>query len=103
MTDSENNGFQFILHAPNERLSKENRSKIRRHAMKAVGAARRVSNDIPSKAPSKCHTTHRDNAAQGPLPSMPLSGLELFVKDIGLDPLNFSSFTSVHMGPVYVN
>lgn len=33
---------------------------------------------------------------------MPLSGLELLVKDIGLDPINFSSLTSVHIGPVYV-
>ncbi|KAL6901083.1 hypothetical protein GGI43DRAFT_403993 [Trichoderma evansii] len=96
----ENNAFEFIFHAPNKRLSRENHSKIRRHAMKAVGASRRVSNDVQSKPPSKCYKLARNNKVLSPPPSMPLSGLELLVKDIGLDPLNFSSLTSVHIGPV---
>lgn len=94
--------FEFIQHAPNKRLSRENRSKIRRHAMKAVGASRRISNGVQFK-PSKCHKLVRNSTVPSPLPPMPLSGLELLVKDIGIDPLNFSSLTSVHMGPVYVS
>lgn len=70
--------------------------------MKVAGASRRITNDAESKPPSKCRELVRKNAVLSPPPPMPLSGLELLVKDIGLDPINFSALTSVHMGPVYV-
>lgn len=104
MADQENHGFQFIMHGPNEPLLRENHSKIRRHAMKAVGAVRRVSNSshAQSKSPSKYYTTHRDSRVPNLPPPMPLSGLELLVKDQSIDPLDLSSLTSVHAGPMYV-
>lgn len=70
--------------------------------MRAAGASRRISNNGQSKSLSKLHELDRKNAVLSPPPPMPLSGLELLVKDIGLDPVNFSSLTSVHIGPVYV-
>ncbi|KAK1238187.1 hypothetical protein MKX08_002766 [Trichoderma sp. CBMAI-0020] len=91
--------FEFILHEPNKRLSRDTHRKIRKHAMKAAGAARRIRN-VQSKSPSKGRKLVRKNAVLSPPPPMPLSGLELLVKDIGLDPINFSSLTSVHLGPV---
>lgn len=94
--------FEFILHEPNKQLSRETYRRIRSHAMKAAGASRRILNDVQSKSPSKGHKLVRKNAVLSPPPPMPLSGLELLVKDIGLDPINFSSLTSVHLGPVYV-
>jgi hypothetical protein len=102
MTDPAIDGFQFILHAPNERLSKENRSKIRRHAMKVVGAARRTPNDASHRESAKYYKTHRGMEMSSLLPPMPLSGLELLVKDQGLDPFDLSSLTTVHIGPMYV-
>ncbi|PKK54283.1 hypothetical protein CI102_1725 [Trichoderma harzianum] len=100
MTDPAIDGFQFILHAPNERLSKENRSKIRRHAMKVVGAARRTPNDASHRESAKYYKTHRGMEMSSLLPPMPLSGLELLVKDQGLDPFDLSSLTTVHIGPI---
>lgn len=93
--------FEFILHEPNKQLSRETHRRIRSHAMKAAGASRRILND-QSKSLSKGRKFVRKNAVLNPPPPMPLSGLELLVKDIGLDPINFSSLTSVHLGPVYV-
>lgn len=69
--------------------------------MKAVGAARRTSKDASHKGSTKYYTTHQDRGMPCLLPPMPLSGLELLVKDQGLDPLDLSSLTSVHIGPMY--
>ncbi|KAL7929787.1 hypothetical protein V8C35DRAFT_314791 [Trichoderma chlorosporum] len=99
MTSSDTNSFEFILHAPNERISRENRSKIRRHAMKAVGAARRA-NDAPYETTAKYYTAPRGREMTSLLPPMPLSGLELLVKHQGLDPLDLSSLTTIHIGPI---
>lgn len=94
MTGSDDGSFEFVIQEPNERFSKETQTKIRKQAMRAVGAARRRSNlsMIPSSgSPSRYPNWH-------PVPPMPLSGLELLVKDRGLDPMDLSALTSIHIG-----
>lgn len=88
--------FEFVAQQPNEKLSKETRLKIRRHAMKAVGAARRK----PAEAISRFPSRRPDLDAPHPMFGMPFSGLELLVKDYGLDPMDLSALTSVHIGPM---
>jgi hypothetical protein len=87
-------GFEFVQHMPNVGLSRENRSKIRRHAMRAVGAARR---------------DEQGNAGVGCMKLQPpianpayYSELELLVMENGLYPADFSARTSQDMGKMYV-
>ncbi|KAL6693471.1 hypothetical protein J3F84DRAFT_380903 [Trichoderma pleuroticola] len=100
MTDPAIDGFQFILHAPNERLSKGNRSKIRRHAMKVVVEARHAPSDASHRESVEYYKTPLGREVSSLLLPMPLSGLEQLVKDQGLDPLDLSSLTSVHIEPI---
>jgi hypothetical protein len=94
--DNDGGSFEFVAHRPNERVSNETRLKIRRHAMKAVGASRRK----PGEAGSRYYAMRPDRKVLHPLPDMPFSGLELLVKDYGLDPMDLSALTSVHIGPM---
>ncbi|KAH8896580.1 hypothetical protein GQ53DRAFT_838146 [Thozetella sp. PMI_491] len=96
--------FEFVVQEANEKLSKENHSKIRRHAMKAVRAAQQdwgkaTSPPLAAK-PTGHRVTSQDAGMQAPWPSMPMSGLELLVRDRGLDPMDLSALTSVHIGPL---
>ncbi|KAL7952691.1 hypothetical protein V8C34DRAFT_104109 [Trichoderma compactum] len=68
--------------------------------MKAVGAARRTPNDASRRKSAKCYKTPPGREMSSLLLPTPLSGLELLVKDQGLDPLDLSSLTSVHIGPI---
>ncbi|KAH8897956.1 hypothetical protein GQ53DRAFT_791642 [Thozetella sp. PMI_491] len=97
MDELDDDGFAFVLHRPNEKLSQETRSKIRRHSMKAVAAARNRSN---GGAFNYYRMRKRREAPPSPLPPIPLSGLELLVRDRGIDPMDLSALTSVHMGTI---
>jgi hypothetical protein len=94
MMEPDESGFEFVLHEPNVALSRENRSKIRRHAMRAVGAARTRRSGTTE---TKLYPLQRR-----PPRAMPMSGLELLAKDCGLGPLDLSALASVHFGTLYV-
>jgi hypothetical protein len=91
--------FEFIQQHSNNAISKKTRTKIRKQAMRGVAAARR------RRAPA---TNWRSNDAvslpshliPNPAAPLPTSGLELLVKDKGLDPMDLSALTSIHIGEV---
>jgi hypothetical protein len=85
---SNNDRFEFVAQKPNGTLSREDRSRVRRHAMKAIGAARRKTSEAAPANSAVCRLP----------PSLPLSGLELLVKESGLDPMDLSALASVHLG-----
>lgn len=98
------NNFEFVMQDPNKSFSKGTRSRIRRQAMQAVGDARRKSRHVPCSSPSRI-------PKNGPQPNLnlrlaltpfPLSGLELLVRDLGLDPNDLSALASIHNGTVSV-
>ena len=93
--EPENGPFEFVLHEPNVALSRASLSKIRRHAMRAVGAARQRPGEMASARPYPLQRRL--------LPPTSLSGLELLIKDYGLDPMDLSALESVHIGTVYVD
>lgn len=100
MTDSRQSGFEFVMTDPTERFSSETRTKIRKQAMRGrVGAPHRSSS--PPTSESK-RPTCRDWDMGHPLPPMPLSGLELLIRDRGLDPLDLSALASIHIGTMFV-
>jgi hypothetical protein len=101
MTDSLHSGFEFVIQDPNERFSKETQTIIRKRAMHAVGAARRRSDPHSSSSPTS-DPRRRAPRDTHPLPPMPISGLELLVRDSGLDPIDLSALASVHIGAVSV-
>jgi hypothetical protein len=104
MPHSGQNGFEFVIQDPNERFSRETQTKIRKQAMRAVGVARRMSRR--SSSPSHTSESRRprrwDSDLEHPLPPMPLSGLELLVRDRGIDPVDLSALTSIHIGAMSV-
>jgi hypothetical protein len=101
MTDSLQSGFEFVMQDPNERFSKKTQTIIRKRAMRAVGAARRRSGPHSSSSPTS-DPRRRTPLDTHPLPPMPISGLELLVRDSGLDPIDLSALASVHIGAVSV-
>lgn len=100
MADPEDGGFEFVMQNPNDNVSRETRTRIRRQAMKAVGATRRKPVLLRSSSSGMAirDPVRRDQRSLGPPPSMPLSGLELLVRDRGLDPMDLSALTSIHIG-----
>lgn len=102
MTDSWQKGFEFgfVMQDPNESFSRETQTAIRKQAMRAIGATRRKprrrSNPNPTRL-SKCQI-QRDSDLAHPLPPMPLSGLEMLVRDREIDPVDLSALTSIHIG-----
>jgi hypothetical protein len=109
MTESQQSGFEFVMTDPTERFSSETRTKIRKQAMRGrVGAHTSRRSSSPPTKQSK-YPTRRDWDMAHPLPPMPLSGLELLIRDRGLDPLDLSALASIHIGamlvpiPVYSN
>jgi hypothetical protein len=89
---------------PTERFSSETRTKIRKQAMRGrVGAphhSSRRSSSPPvrqSKGSTRC-----DSNPGHPFPPMPLSGLELLIRDRGLDPMDLSALASIHIGTMLV-
>ena len=99
MTESEQNGFEFVMQDPNERFSNETRTKIRKQAMRGrIGGPRHGSGH--SLAPKCTHSTSRSWDLDHPLPPMPASGLELLIRDRGIDPLDLSALASIHIGTV---
>jgi hypothetical protein len=97
MADSLQSDFMFVIQDPKERFSDETRTKIRRQAMRGrLGAPRHSSM-------SECKRTIRQIwDTEHPSPPMPASGLELLIRDRGIDPLDLSALASVHMGTVLV-
>jgi hypothetical protein len=89
--------FEFIAQDPNERFSEETQTTIRKQAMRAVGAARRRSGRA-----SRSTRATQDTSLPRPY-SMPLSGLEMLVRDRGIDPIDLSALTSIHIGAMCVN
>jgi hypothetical protein len=104
MTDSKQSGFEFVMQDPTERFSNETRTKIRKQAMRGRVSAPRHGSSRSSSSPttqSKC-LTRCDSDLEHPLPPMPLSGLELLVRDRGLDPMDLSALASIHIGTMLV-
>jgi hypothetical protein len=105
MTGSRQTGFEFVMQDPNERFSSDIRTKIRKQAMRGrIGAAHQRSRRLSSPSPTRTsrRSTKGDPDLAHPLPSMPLSGLELLIRDRGLDPLDLSALTSIHIGEMLV-
>lgn len=99
MTDAWQSGFEFefVMQDPNESFSREIQTTIRKQAMRAIGATRRRSHRRSPTSISR-YRTRRDSDLAHPLPPMPLSGLELLVKDRGIDPIDLSALSSIHIG-----
>jgi hypothetical protein len=91
--------FEFVQHVPNAALSRENRSKIRRHAMRAVGAARREQHEADGAETTSSGARRRyplqSRLLQPPVARTPI---DLLVQDQGLSPMDLSALTSVHFG-----
>ncbi|KAI8630202.1 hypothetical protein F5Y19DRAFT_429323 [Xylariaceae sp. FL1651] len=85
--DSNDGDFEFVAQRFNGTLSKVDRYRVRSHVMRAVGAARRKTGDVTSATPI-------------PPPSLSLSGVEVSVRSIGLDPMDLSALSSITLGPV---
>lgn len=100
MAASIHSTFEFVMQDPNERFSRETQTKIRKQAMRAVGAARRKSDRSRSPSPTNTpkYRIRRDSDIAQLLYPMPVSGLELLVKDRGFDPVDLSGLASVHIG-----
>jgi hypothetical protein len=102
MTNSRKSDLEFIMQDPNERFSSETRTKIRKQAMRGrVGAPRYRSGPSSSPSPPRIagHRRRCDSDLGHP---MPLSGLELLIRDRGIDPLDLSALASIHIGTVLV-
>ncbi|KAI0144389.1 hypothetical protein GGR57DRAFT_333748 [Xylariaceae sp. FL1272] len=81
MVEANHPRFEFVIQEPNAKLSRENHSKIRRHATKAVVAARRKRDPLyPLLQP------------------LPLSDLEVLLSDCGLTHIDCSALASIHLG-----
>jgi hypothetical protein len=94
---SHDTNFEFIQQHPNDALSKETRLKIRKQAMRDAGAARRR-NNLAINQSSKRAFRQPVFLIPNPAAPLPTSGLELLVKDKGLDPMDLSALTSIHVG-----
>lgn len=103
---SAKSGFEFVVQDPKERFSKETQTKIRKQAMRAVGARRRLggSKSPSPTAVSKPQRPRKEEEVdiEGSLVPMPLSGIELLIKDRGLNPIDLSALASVHIGAMLV-
>jgi hypothetical protein len=103
MVDSEQSGFQFVMQDPKESFSRETQTAIRRQAMRAVGARRRSGqSSTPSPTREPRRRIRWDSQSPTLWTPMPLSGLELLVKDRGIDPVDLSALTSIHIGAMLV-
>jgi hypothetical protein len=100
MVDFEDDDFEFVMQTPDGSLSKETRIKIRKQAMKAVAATRRRSGIAANLGPGGVpkNLVWQGSIELHPSPPMPFSGLELLVRDCGLDPFDLSALTSIHVG-----
>jgi hypothetical protein len=101
MTDSEDGNFEFVMQTSNSSFSNETRTKIRRKAMKAVTARRKLATNPASRVEPR-YQIWQDPSSLHPSPPITFSGLELLVKDRGLDPMDLSALTSIYMGTMYV-
>ncbi|KAF4613431.1 hypothetical protein G7Y89_g15456 [Cudoniella acicularis] len=102
MADSTQNDFKFVMQDPNRSFTKKTRTVIKKQAMRAVGATRRKTDPSSNKNSTIVlrRPTRRDLGLGHPLPPMPLSGLELLVRDRGIDPIDLSALTSIHIGTI---
>ncbi|KAE9374670.1 hypothetical protein N431DRAFT_372476 [Stipitochalara longipes BDJ] len=99
MTEPMESDFMFVIQDPKERFSNETRTKIRKQAMRGrVGAPRHSLS--PGSMSEYKRTIRRNWDMEHPLPPMPVSGLELLIKDRGIDPLDLSALASIHIGTV---
>lgn len=98
MTNLEDDKFKFVMQTPNDRLSKETRTIIRKQVMNTVTAARRKSDLNKNPSSESRSSTRQDPTLLHLSPPMPISGLELLVKDCGIDPMDLSALTSIHIG-----
>lgn len=83
---------------PNERFSKETQTMIRKKAMRGRRRLDDVSGSSHKRSPKRptLDITHQ-------ILPLPLSGLEMLVRDRGIDPVNLSALTSVHVGTMFVS
>jgi hypothetical protein len=89
--------FEFIEQNSNNAISKEARTKIRKQAMRGVAAARRK-NTAEIDWTFNGAVRLSSHLIPNPAAPLPTSGLELLVKDKGLDPMDLSALTSIHIG-----
>jgi len=101
MTDPRQSGFEFVMQDPKERFSNETRTKIRKQAMRGrVGAKRHRSDSSSSPSPTNEGGCRKRESDLGH--PMPLSGLELLIRDRGIDPLDLSALASIHIETMFV-
>lgn len=97
MVNSTDSKFEFVMQMPNENPIKETRTKIRRQAMNStISARRQTSTSVSSTRPESPSWPEANALLLSP--PMPISGLELLVRDCGLDPMDLSALTSIHIG-----
>ncbi|CAH0058206.1 unnamed protein product [Clonostachys solani] len=85
-------GFDFIAYQPKGKQRDDVRSRIRSHAMKATSASRRRQNQADVKLPAEAPST----GLHHPIPTFALELTK--IGEYGLDPIDLSALTSIHLG-----
>ncbi|VUC29127.1 unnamed protein product [Clonostachys rosea] len=89
-------GFDFIAYQPKGKQRDDVRSRIRSHAMKAASASRRRQNQADVKFPTATPSEGMDHCIHHPIPPFTLEVTK--IREYGLDPIDLSALTSIHLG-----
>ncbi|CAH0026970.1 unnamed protein product [Clonostachys rhizophaga] len=89
-------GFDFIAYQPKGKQRDDVRSRIRSHAMKATSASRRRQNQVDVKLPTEAPGIDMRHCLHHPIPTFALEVTK--IAEYGLDPIDLSALTSIHLG-----
>uniref|UniRef100_A0A8H7TMA4 Transcription factor domain-containing protein n=1 Tax=Bionectria ochroleuca TaxID=29856 RepID=A0A8H7TMA4_BIOOC len=89
-------GFDFIAYQPKGKQRDDVRSRIRSHAMKATSASRRRQNQADVKLPTEGPGIDMHHCLYHPIPTFALEVTK--IGEYGLDPIDLSALTSIHLG-----
>lgn len=92
-------GFDFIAYQPKGKQRDDVRSRIRSHAMKATCASRRRQNQADVKLPTEGPGIDMHHCLYHPIPTFALEVTK--IGEYGLDPIDLSALTSIHLGIRY--
>ncbi|CAI6100945.1 unnamed protein product [Clonostachys chloroleuca] len=96
MEDCGASGFDFIAYQPKGKQRDDVRSRIRSHAMKATSASRRRQNKADVELPTEAPGMDMRHCPHHPIPTFALEVTK--IGEYGLDPIDLSALTSVHLG-----
>ncbi|KAK7222382.1 hypothetical protein V2G26_010385 [Clonostachys chloroleuca] len=96
MEDCGASGFDFIAYQPKGKQRDDVRSRIRSHAMKATSASRRRQNKADVELATEAPGMDMRHCPHHPIPTFALEVTK--IGEYGLDPIDLSALTSVHLG-----